>query len=329
MSRRSWILFGLLAAFWGASYLFIKVSLEDDIAPQFIVFVRTALAAVVLLPLAHARGALGGLRGQLGAIAILAAIQVAGPFVLITVGEQHLPSALTGILVATAPIFTFLLAFALDGEERAGALGLTGVAIGLSGVALLLGVDAGGGSAALIGGLMVVLASFGYALGAWFLKRRIVAVQPIAVVAATMSASALMVLPFAAVDPPSAVPGLDAIASLAALGILGTGISFVIFYTLIGSEGPARASLVAYVAPGFSVVYGVTLLDESFSVTTAAGLVLIVGGSWLAAEARLPWAARRELAAGRVDVATAGEADGRADAPLLERGAERGDRVAS
>jgi drug/metabolite transporter (DMT)-like permease len=329
MSRRSWTLFGLLAAFWGASYLFIKVSLEDDIAPQFIVFVRTALAAVVLLPLAHARGALAGLRGQLGAIAILAAIQVAGPFVLITVGEQHLPSALTGILVATTPIFTFLLAFALEGEERAGGLSMAGVVIGLSGVALLLGVDAGGGTAALIGGLMVVLASFGYALGSWFLKRRIAGVQPLGVVAGTMAASALMVLPFAGVDPPTSVPGIDAIGSLAALGLLGTGVSFVIFYTLIGTEGPAKASLVAYVAPGFSVVYGVTLLDESFSVSTAAGLVLIVGGSWLAAEARLPWTASRELAAGRVDVATAGEADGRPDAALLERGPERGDRVAS
>jgi drug/metabolite transporter (DMT)-like permease len=333
MSRRSWILFGLLAAFWGASYLFIKVSLEDDLAPQFIVFVRTGLAAVVLLPLARARGALDGIRGQLGAIAILAAIQVAAPFMLITVGEQHLPSALTGILVATAPIFTFLLAFTLEGEERAGALSMAGVVIGLGGVALLLGVDAGGGATALVGGLMVVLASFGYGLGAWFLKRRISGVQPLGVVACTMAATALMVLPFAALVPPTSAPGIDAVGSLAALGVLGTGVAFVIFYTLIGSEGPARASLVAYVAPGFSIVYGVTLLDESFTASTAAGLVLIVGGSWLAAEARLPWpAAQRgltsELAAGGVDVSPAGEADGRADPALLERGAERGDRVA-
>jgi drug/metabolite transporter (DMT)-like permease len=330
MSRRSWILFGLLAAFWGASYLFIKVALEDDLAPAFIVFARTALAALVLLPLAYARNALGGLREQAGAIVVLAAIQVAAPFMLITIGEQDLPSALTGILVATAPIFTFLLAFALEGEERAGALSLAGVGIGLGGVAVLLGVDADGGSAALVGGLLVILASFGYALGSWYLKRRIKGAEPLGIVGSTMAATALMVLPFAAIAPPSAVPGIDAVGSLIALGLLGTGVAFLIYYSLIATEGPAKASLVAYVAPGFSLLYGVTLLDEKFTATTAAGLLLIVGGSWLAAEGRLPWrsAARRELAAGSVDVAASGEAYGCPDAKVLERGAERGDRVA-
>ena len=76
------------------------------------------------------------------------------------------------------------------------------------------------------------------------------------------------------------------------LGVLGTGVSFVLFYDLIATIGPAKASLVAYVAPGFSVVYGVTLLDESFTVATAMGLVLILGGSWIAAEGRLPWRRR-------------------------------------
>ena len=297
MTRRAWIQFGFLAAFWGASYLFIKVALEDDFGAAPIVFIRTALAALVLLPLAARTGALSGLRGQIGPIFVLAAIQVAAPFLLISAGEQHLASSLTGILVATAPIFTFLLAFALSGEERAGALSLAGVAVGVVGVALLLGVDAGGGTAALVGGLMVILASLGYGLGAWFLKRRIRGVQPVGVVAATMAASALMVAPLAAIDLPPHGPELDTVAALTALGVLGTGVSFVLFYSLIASEGPAKASLVAYVAPGFSVIYGVTILDESFSVATAAGLVLIVGGSWLAAEGRLPWKRRREVKA--------------------------------
>jgi drug/metabolite transporter (DMT)-like permease len=294
LTRRAWIQFGFLAAFWGASYLFIKVALEDDFGAAPIVFIRTALAALVLLPLAARTGALSGLRGQIGPIFVLAAVQVAAPFLLISAGEQHLASSLTGILVATAPIFTFLLAFALSGEERAGALSLAGVAVGVVGVALLLGVDAGGGTAALVGGLMVILASLGYGLGAWFLKRRIRGVQPVGVVAATMAASALMVAPLAAIDLPPHGPELDTVAALTALGVLGTGVSFVLYYSLIGSEGPAKASLVAYVAPGFSVIYGVTILDESFSVATAAGLLLIVGGSWLAAEGRLPWKRRRE-----------------------------------
>ena len=330
MSRRSWVMFLSLAALWGASYLFIKVGLEDDLAPPFIVFARTALAALVLLPVAVHLGALAGVRERLAPLFVLGLVQVTGPFMLITIGEQEITSSLTGILVAGAPIFTFLLAFALEGEERATRASLLGVALGIAGVALLLGVDAPGGASALVGGLLVVLATTGYAIGAWFLKRRVPGVQPVGAVATTCAASALMTLPVALFFVPDHVPSLAASGSLVVLGVGGTGIAFVLFYTLVGVVGPRTTSLVAYVAPGFSVVYGVTLLDERFTVATAAGLVLIVGGSWLAAEGRVPW--RRtvtgcELAAGGVDVPAAGQADGRPEPALLEGGAERGDRV--
>jgi drug/metabolite transporter (DMT)-like permease len=330
MSRRSWVMFLSLAALWGASYLFIKVGLEDDLAPPFIVFARTALAALVLLPLAAHLGALAGVRERLAPLFVLGLIQVTGPFMLITIGEQEISSSLTGILVAGAPIFTFLLAFALEGEERATRASLLGVALGIAGVALLLGVDAPGGASALVGGLLVVLATTGYAVGAWYLKRRVPGVQPVGAVATTCAASALITLPVALFFVPDHVPSLAASGSLVVLGVGGTGIAFVLFYTLVGIVGPRTTSLVAYVAPGFSVVYGVTLLDERFTVATAAGLVMIVGGSWLAAEGRVPW--RRtvtgcELAAGGVDVPAAGQADGRPEPALLEGGAERADRV--
>jgi drug/metabolite transporter (DMT)-like permease len=330
MSRRSWVMFLSLAALWGASYLFIKVGLEDDLAPPFIVFARTALAALVLLPVAAHLGALAEVRERLAPLFVLGLVQVTGPFMLITIGEQEISSSLTGILVAGAPIFTFLLAFALEGEERATRASLLGVALGIAGVALLLGVDAPGGASALVGGLLVVLATTGYAIGAWFLKRRVPGVQPVGAVATTCAASALITFPVALFYVPDHVPSLAASGSLVVLGVGGTGIAFVLFYTLVGIVGPRTTSLVAYVAPGFSVVYGVTLLDERFTVATAAGLVLIVGGSWLAAEGRVPW--RRtvtgcELAAGGVDVTAAGQANGRPDPALLEGGAERADRV--
>jgi len=328
MSRRSWIQFGFLAAFWGASYLFIKVALEDVFEPPMIVFLRTALAALVLVPFALKSGALGALRGRLGVVAFLALLQVAAPFMLISFGQEHISSSLAGILVATAPIFTFLLAIWISQEERAHGVGLAGVGLGIVGVVLLLGIDAGGGAAALAGGLMVVLASLGYALGAYYLKRNLSGIEPVAIVAATMAASALFAAPVAAFSLPTAAPSLEAVASLTALGVLGTGISFVLFYSLIDTEGPAKATLVAYIAPGFAVVYGVVLLDESFTAATAAGLLLIVSGSWLAAEGRLPWQPKRasvpdgELAAGGIDVAPAGQADcgrdARADESVLE-----------
>jgi len=320
VSRRSWLLLGVLSALWGASYLFIKVALEDDMSPTVIVCVRTALAALVLLPVAARAGALAGLRPHVSSILVLAVIQMGGPLLLIAAGERHIASSLTGILVAAAPIFTFLLAFVLEGEERASGASLAGVAVGIAGVTLLLGVDAEGGVEALAGGLMVVLASFGYGVSAWFVKRRVRGVQPVAMVGATAATVALLMLPFAAISAPSHAPDLAATGCLLALGFLCTGLAFVIFYSLVGSDGPAKASLVGYLAPGFSIVYGITLLDERFTVATAAGLIMITGGSWLAATGG-------QLPAGGVDVAAAGEADGGPDATLLEDGAERGDRV--
>jgi drug/metabolite transporter (DMT)-like permease len=131
---------------------------------------------------------------------------------------------------------------------------------------------------------MVVLASVGYALGGFGLKRYFKGQQPLALVASTMTASAIMTLPLALLDPPSHV-GLDTAGAMAALGLGGTGVAFVIYYTLNHAIGPTRTSLVAYIAPVFAVVYGVTLLDEGFTATTALGIVLIIGGSWLAASA--------------------------------------------
>jgi drug/metabolite transporter (DMT)-like permease len=272
----------LLAALWGASYMFIKVAI-GDVSPIIVVWLRLVLAAMVLLPIAHRRGALAGLRPHMATIALLSVVQVAAPFLLITFGEKHIPSALAGILVASAPIFTALLAFWVDREELATGWRLVGVGVGIVGVALLFGVDLSGDSAALLGGLMIVLASFGYAIGPLQMKRRLQGVPPVGTAAATMTLAALLLTPAVAFALPSHAPGLDTIGSLLVLGAGGTGIAFLIFYTLIAEIGPGRATVVAYIAPAFSVIYGVTLLGESFTAGTAAGLSLILAGSWLAA----------------------------------------------
>jgi drug/metabolite transporter (DMT)-like permease len=276
----------VLAALWGASYMFIKVSI-DDVSPIVVVWVRLVLAALVLLPIAHRRGVLSALRPQLPVIAMLALVQVLAPFLLITFGEKHIPSSLAGILVASAPIFTALLAFRLDREELATGWRLVGVLVGIVGVGLLFGVDLTGDSAALLGGLMILLASFGYAIGPLQMKRRLQGVPPVATAAVTMTMAALVLTPAVPFVIPSHTPGLDTIGSLLLLGAAGTGFAFLVFYTLISEVGPGRATVVAYIAPGFSVVYGIVLLGERFTAGTAAGLVLILGGSWLAATGRI------------------------------------------
>ena len=282
MDRRSWLWLLLLASIWGASYMLIKIGLRD-LSPEMVAFGRVALAAAVLMPIAVAQGALRELRGSLGVIALVGAVQVAGPFLLIPLGEQHITSALAGILVATTPIFTALLAIRVDHEERSEGPRLVGVAIGLAGVVLLFGLDLTGSAAALLGGLAVVLASLGYSVGGFIVKHRLSDARPLGVVASVMTASAALLLIPAAVSAPSGAPSLGPVAAVVALGVVGTGAAFVIFYLLIGTVGPARTMIVSYVAPGFAVVYGGVLLDETITVASLLGLALIVGGSWLAA----------------------------------------------
>lgn len=280
MNRRSWIFLGTLAALWGASYLFIKLALED-LSPGMIAFSRIALGALVLVPLAASRGGLRGLRDRLGFVAVLGAVQVAGPFLLISAGEQEITSSLTGILVASAPLFTAVLAIWMDREERSSGSSLIGVVAGFVGVAVLIGVDLRGDGNALLGGGAVLLAGLGYAVAGLMVKRSAGDVDPVGLAAATMVASTLLVSPAALVGAPDAVPGLTAIGAILVLGIAGTGVAFALFHTLIAEVGPAKASLVTYIAPAFAVFYGVTLLDEPVTAATIVGLMLIVSGSWL------------------------------------------------
>ncbi|MBA2505567.1 MAG: DMT family transporter [Thermoleophilaceae bacterium] len=280
MNRRTWTLLLFLAALWGASYMFIKVGLRD-LSPGMVVFARTALAALLLVPWALRRGAFEGLRPLLGSIALLAAVQVAAPFALISIGEEHIDSSLAGILVAAAPIFTALLASSVAAEETLTPKRIAGIGVGILGVALLLGVDVGGGTA-LVGGLLVVLASLGYAIGALFMRSRLNGPDPLGTAALAMVFSALFTLPWAAIDPGDA-PGLAPLLSVLALGFAGTGLAFAIYHTLIRDAGAVNTSLVAYLSPGFSVFYGALILDERIGPGAIGGLVLILAGSWLAA----------------------------------------------
>jgi drug/metabolite transporter (DMT)-like permease len=288
MNRRAWLLMALLAGLWGASYLFIKVALDDGMPALFIVFARIALGAAVLVPIAARAGVLRRMRTLVGPVLFMAVVQVVVPFTLITYGENRIASSLAGILVSAAPIFTALIAARYDDDERPHGIATAGVVMGIVGVVLLFGVDLSGDAAALLGGLMVLLAALGYAIGSLYLKHRLRGVPAVGIAASTMVAGTLVLLPAVVFALPPHGPSLEAAASLVVLGAGGTGIAFLIYFTLIAEIGPGRASLVAYIAPGFAVLYGVSLLSEPLTAGAVLGLVLILAGSWVAAEGRLP-----------------------------------------
>ncbi len=304
MDRRAWTLLIVLGAIWGASYLFIKIGIRD-MSPWMVAWARIALGALVLVPLAIRAGALRAARG-LGVpwLCLLGAIQVAVPFVLISAAEEEISSGLAGILVASAPLFTALLAIRLDHEERSQGLRLIGILLGLAGVAVLLGVDVGGTGSELVGAAAVLLAGLCYAVGGLMVKRRVVNVPPIGVAAWVMISSTALLLPVALLTAPADVPGLGPAAAVAVLGVLGTGVAFVILYELMSSVGPARTWIVTYLAPGFAVVYGALLLGEQVTAATIAGLALILAGSWLGSGGRLPSRRPRPAARGEPELAT-------------------------
>ncbi|WP_187369363.1 DMT family transporter [Baekduia soli] len=288
MSSRAWLSLAITAALWGASYLFIKVALDDGVSEGVIIDLRVVLGALILVPVAIRAGAVAPLLARRGWVLLLALVQVIAPFGLITFGENHVPSALAGILVGSSPLFIALLAARLDPEERARGWGLVGILLGMVGVVLLFGVDLSGKADALLGGLMILAAGLCYAAAVLVAKRAFTGVPPVGVAASTMVVSAVAWLPVALLTLPDHVPGANATASLLALGVGGTGVAFWLYYRSIADVGPARAAIVSYVAPAFAVVYGVTLLGERLTAGTIGGLVLILAGSWLAAQGRPP-----------------------------------------
>jgi drug/metabolite transporter (DMT)-like permease len=285
VDRRAALVFMLVSALWGAPYLLIKIAV-GGLSPELIVFARTAVGALVLLPLAARTGRLEGLRPRWRWLMLLGAIEMAVPFTLITAGERHIPSSLAGILVASAPLFVALIAVRISPAERPRGAGLLGLAAGFAGVVVLLGLDVRGGGAALVASFAVLLAAVLYAIAAHVLNARFRDVSPIGVMGAVMAFAALILLIPSALSLPSSAPTAGELFAVLGLGIGCTAVAFVGFASLTADVGPARASIVAYVAPAFAVALGVIFRSETVGLSTIAGLALILSGSGVAATHR-------------------------------------------
>jgi len=292
MTRRAWIFMGITASVWGASYMFIKIALDDGVRAPSIVFLRVVFGAAILVPLAQRSGGFRGVRERRGWAAAVGMTQVALPFLLITYGERWIPSSLAAILVSAAAIFVVLLTPRMAEGDALHGWGVVGIVLGMAGVALLFGVDLGDDPNAALGGFMVLLASILYAIASIWVRTKLPGVAPIGIAASTMIAAAIATLPAAIAQPPEHMPSLGTWAALAVLGVGGTGLAFLLYYTLIADIGVSRASVVAYLAPMFAVAYGALFLDEAITAATIGGLALILTGSYAAVEGRPPWQPR-------------------------------------
>jgi drug/metabolite transporter (DMT)-like permease len=287
---RYWPLLLLLAAIWGASYLFIKVALED-IAPAPMMAIRALVAALILagyLVMTMGAGrALFALRANWRPALVLGTLNAAIPFWLVAWGETHVDSSVAGIAQSTVPIFTFLLAWRFLPNEHVGSARIAGVALGFLGVAVLAGFDPRGGWLAVAGTLAVVLSSLSYAAAGVFGQRRVRTVAGPVLATGSMLVGGLILLPLALFQLPTHAPDAATIGSLAALTILGTALGQLVLFRMLRLYGSRRLSLVTYLMPGFAVVYGAVLLDEPVTPAALGGLVLILAGVALASGVRL------------------------------------------
>jgi drug/metabolite transporter (DMT)-like permease len=295
MTPRAWWLFALSSAIWGVPYLFIKIAVDAGVPPAFVAWARVALGAALLLPLALRRGALRGLWGHAGAIAAYAACEIAVPFTLIAVGERYIASSLAAILIAAMPLFVALLSVRLSPADKPTGLQLIGLVIGLGGVVALLGVEVAGRRDELFGAALVLVATLGYATAPIIVSRRLADLDPLGPVAASLTLSAIALLPAVLTRPLHAIPPLPALWAIAVLGVVCTALGLVVFFQLIAEAGPTRASVITYVNPLVAVLLGVVVLDEHLGAMSVAGLLLILGGSWLATRPS-PSSTEREVA---------------------------------
>jgi drug/metabolite transporter (DMT)-like permease len=288
MSSRAWVAFAAVSTLWGMPYLFIKVAVDDGVSPVFLAWVRVVLGAAVLLALAWRAGTLGSLRGRWRWVAVFGVVEVSLPFPLIAAGEQHVTSSLAAIIVAAAPLFVAMLALRYDAEERATGARLAGLLLGLAGVVALVGIDVAGRTDELLGALAVLFAAFCYAVGPMVLKRHLADLDPRASMGAALAVAAVVLTPAMIVNPPDAVPPGSALVSLAVLGVFCTAAAFVFYGALVAEAGPGRALVITYIAPVVAVALGVAVLGETPGAGAIAGLLLILAGSWLSTDGRLP-----------------------------------------
>ena len=289
MSRRGWLLFVAMSVIWGMPYLLIKVAVEE-LSPAVLVFLRCGLAAALLVPYAAARGQLRPVLRHWRPLLAFTALEMTGPWLLLAYAEQTLSSSLTGLLVAVVPIVAAVAGRLAGEEDRLDAPRVTGMVVGMVGLALLLGLDVGGGELLAVGAVGLVV--LGYGTAPLIVTRKLDGVPSSGVSALALLLTALVYAPVAGPRLPGLpVPSGQVVASVVALALVCTVLALLLFFALIREVGPNRALVITFVNPAVAVLLGITLLGEPLTVGTVVGFPLVLLGCVLATRHSRPRAA--------------------------------------
>ena len=279
MSRRGWALFAAMCVIWGIPYLLIRVAVRD-VSPGTLVFLRTGIGGLVLLPLALRSGGFGPVLRRWKPLVAFTVLEIAVPWLLLGNAEEHLPSSLTGLLVAATPLVSVVAGRLTGTGDHVDARRWAGLLLGLLGVGVLVGLDLGS-----VSGLALVevgLVAIGYATAPIIMATQLADLPRFPVVSAALLLSAVAWAPYGLTHWPRHVTETG-IASIVVLGLVCTALAFVLFFALIAEIGPNRATVITYVNPAVAVALGLLLLNEQFTAGMGIGFPLILVGSVLAA----------------------------------------------
>jgi drug/metabolite transporter (DMT)-like permease len=294
VTRRALLLFIGLGIAWGIPYLLIKVAVEE-MSPAELVLSRTAIAALILMPIAIARGAIRPVLARWRWLVVFALVEIAIPWVFLGSAETRLPSSTTGLLIAAVPLAGVAVAFLTGRSEPMPLSAWAGIGLGIAGVAALVGLDVAGSDLGAVAEVAVVVV--GYAIGPAILARQLRGLPGIGVMALALTLTALAYVPIVlAFDGvPAGVPSGDVVVSVLLLATVCTAAAFMLLFALVGEVGPVRATTITYVNPAVAVIAGVLVLDEPMTIWTVLGFTLVVSGSYLVN--RRPRASRAPAAA--------------------------------
>lgn len=276
VTRRGWLLFLALGLLWGIPYLFIRVAVRE-IDPVVLAFGRTALGALVLLPFAIRVRALQRAWARWRWILLFAGVEIVVPWVLLGHAETRLNSSTTGLLIAMVPIVAAIIVYAA-GHDRLSRRRVAGLAVGLLGVLLLVGLDIHLDDWVAV--LQVLGVVVGYAIGPIIISRKLADVDSIGVITSALLVAAAVYLPFAILLRPARVSDVTVV-SVVVLGVLCTAVAFMTMFALVAEAGPARMTLITYINPAVAVLLGAIVLDEPLTVGILVGFPLIIAGSVL------------------------------------------------
>lgn len=282
-TRKGWILFAVMSVVWGITYLFIKEAVESY-SPAAVVAGRTLIGGLLLLPFAIRAGVLKEALRLWPWLLVFGVIEMAGPFLLLSHAETQLPSGLTGLLVATVPLFATLIGLLRGDRSTLAPLRLGGLLIGFVGVAIVVAGPGlfpnEPGSILAIG--EVLLTALLYAIAPFVIAAKLSHVPSLGTITLSLLVIGLAYLP-AALLTQHEVPTVRSTVSLLLLAVVCTAVAFVAFFALIREVGPVRAPLFTYVNPVVAIVLGAALLAEPITPGLLIGLPIVLVGCWLAA----------------------------------------------